>query len=249
MIRSLAFLVLLAPLSLHAQNLIPNPGFENYITAPRDEGDFNLRDWFNPNPTGGSWPQSTPAHLHKNGTGKGNWSVDHFGPKIRPYKGDGLILLVVRNNSKDNFREYASVKLTSPLVVGQKYKLTFQASLGEGRMYGCKRVDGWRAGFTVDKPRQYDAEVIGDATWQYVTLAEGDGRMGQTRWTEYTFEFTATKPSGYMTIGSFLSDAGQDWKDYTSDCKYNDIALLLFDEVYLVPIGSVEAKVDLNGNK
>ncbi len=217
-------------LPTQAQNLVKNGGFESYKTAPIDEGHFDVDSWYNPNPKGGRWPASTPAHLHSSGSGSGNWKNEHFGVS-KPYKGNGMVLLVDYNPNKDNFREYAYTELTAPLVVGKKYRLSMYLSKGESDFYGIYTASGFGAYVGVKKPVQEDAEVLDDyrPNYQFLPVYDKPG------WSQVVLEFEAREPAKYLMLGNFHNDERQKRATFTTKGKYDNFSILFIDEVVLEP--------------
>ncbi len=226
---SVLLLFLLAgSLTLQAQNLVPNGGFEDFKSAPNSDGDMDIPGWFNPNPTATGWPNSTPDHLHSKGSGNGNWKNSYFA-ELPPKAGQGYVGLVEYNPNKDDFREYVAVELTSPLEVGRTYTLTFYLAKGLGRYYGCEKATGFGIYLGEDRPLQDDSEPLR----KFKPMFELPEAFGTKDWTEFTFTFEADKPHKYLMLGNFLKDKDQETDKFT-DCS-DPFVITFLDEVSLTP--------------
>lgn len=121
-------LLIALPAAVHAQNLVPNPSFEQVETCPYaigfQHGD-RPRDWF-------SW----------------NQSPDYFNACAQPVNGADTMVGVPLNGwayqsawdgeayvgvyafgTAETYREYVGAQLVCPLVVGQTYNVSFRANL------------------------------------------------------------------------------------------------------------------------
>jgi len=125
---------LIAPF-LGAQNLVPNPSFEEYFNCPNDYGEsFELRDWF--------MAYATPDYYNVCYTG----SPDTCGVPMNvsgfqyPASGDGYLgMITYSNDPPDGFRELIGVKLAAPIVPGTTYYASFKVSCTNG----YPNLDNW----------------------------------------------------------------------------------------------------------
>ncbi len=107
-----------------SQNLVPNPSFETVHTCPTNNI-FTANDWYNPN-------TASPDNFHPCGTG--SWTVPGpnvlFGPQLARtgsgFAGIGWYGL------GGGWYDYIQVKLSSPMVVGETYKISMWVILAKG---------------------------------------------------------------------------------------------------------------------
>lgn len=109
-----------------AQNLVPNPGFEEFSQPPsgwfQNGKDFSrtVRHWSSP--TGASPDAYGPGVVVPEG-----WQEKGFG-KEKPRGGQAMAGITVygcEGEGKPHCREYLQVRLTEPLVYGQLYDVSF----------------------------------------------------------------------------------------------------------------------------
>lgn len=201
-IMSLAFCVamLFMVSGVQAQNLVPNPSFENYNTCPDFVGQFAYADqWVNPN--GGS-----PDLFNTCTNCASFWGADIcipnniFGDQF-PRTGDGHAGLYVYWQGFANLREYLQVQLSQPLVAGTEYELTFYVSLGESVINGIDELGGFVSTTPVNNAG--NMTTITGITPQVVANTPV---LDQVGWTQITGTFIATGGEQYLTIGNFEDD-------------------------------------------
>lgn len=133
------WVVIFLPFQAIAQNLVPNPGFENYNTCPSGISGIayspgytsfpTVKDWVNPVNT------SSPDYLNTCATAATGVSLpaNSFGYQL-PHNGSGIAGLNVWQGSYTNgilttdYREYIQTKLLQPLQAGQRYCISFYIS-------------------------------------------------------------------------------------------------------------------------
>lgn len=120
-----------------AQNLVPNPGFEQYKTCPysfsKDPRDFG--------PTGWSSPTSgTPDYYNKCSIGDNgvphNWAGVSHSHSGAAYAG----IYAWKNRTKGNYREYIQCKLVEPLRAKKNYLVQFYYRLSSYSVYAIDRI-------------------------------------------------------------------------------------------------------------
>jgi OOP family OmpA-OmpF porin len=112
---------------LEAQNLVPNPGFEELSRCPLgfsvNKKDFIVPGW--ESPTNG-----TPDHFHGCSTGDADVPFNWAGSS-NARSGKGYAGIYVWNKSDDTncYREYIQCELAEQLVAGEAYTVEFTLSL------------------------------------------------------------------------------------------------------------------------
>lgn len=124
------FCVLLC-IPAHAQNLIPNPGFETRSQVPCGcmQGSLSafVSGWQNAasgTPDFISTEADTSCYAHPL---SGHW--DSYGHE-QPHSGKGMGMIMTSGHN-GTYREYLGVTLTKPLVKGTRYYAEFYVSLGD----------------------------------------------------------------------------------------------------------------------
>jgi outer membrane protein OmpA-like peptidoglycan-associated protein len=119
-----------------AQNLVPNPGFEEFskcpITFSTDPKHFGPNDWNSPS-------QGTPDYYNKCAVGDmdvpRNWAGVSFA-----HSGVGYAGIYAWSTAKHNYREYVQCKLKAPLKPGVFYNLQFYFRLSSYSVYAIDRI-------------------------------------------------------------------------------------------------------------
>lgn len=200
-IRTFFISLLLASSSAYGQNLIPNPGFEDYSNCPDSISQLNkATPWETP-----TW--GTPDYYNSC-----SGPCDYVTPGLTPvcipenifgfqetHEGEGYAGFYSFRHS-DNYREYLQTPLSSAMQSGQVYTVTIQVSLAD-HSYACATDFG--IAFTnteVDEAHFYHLSSISvDLQSPLIT--------DSVNWTELTWDYTATGNENYMIIGNFNDNA------------------------------------------
>ncbi|MES2850836.1 MAG: gliding motility-associated C-terminal domain-containing protein [Bacteroidota bacterium] len=205
--------------TVESQNLLPNGDFEHCTAIPTDYGQSNLAiGWSNVNHNY-SGIAASPDYYHVLGHMGTN-----FGP-IEPNSGNAQMGFCTYTASLNNFREYISTQLSIPMIPGQDYKVTFYLSQGIDNSYSIS-TNGIGIHFSQAPLTQNTHEPIAQIPQieilPVVTI--------NTAWQRFTFIYTATEASQYITIGNFRNDMN------TSKSAGLRGAYYFIDNLSIVPI-------------
>jgi hypothetical protein len=172
----------------YAQNLVINPGLENYITCP-GFGQFDstyINDWWKP--TYGS-----TDYYHNNCSG--------IQPVNQtPHSGDAYFGIIAYNYGTE-YREYATAKLSSPLIAGTQYTVQFYVSLNDGYIQAVNELGAY---LSATMPGPYSNSLHIPVTPQ---VQNSGGALSSTSsWMLVSGTFTAAGGEQYITIGNFNDD-------------------------------------------
>ena len=109
---------------LHAQNLVPNPSFEEYTTCP-DNYYMLPTDWYS--------CSGTPDYFNSCDS-TGDYSVPNNGDGNQiAFNGVGYVGLytVYYSFMNGDYKEYIGCLLKTPLIIGAKYYISFYVSLAD----------------------------------------------------------------------------------------------------------------------
>jgi hypothetical protein len=190
--------VLLLPSAAGAVNLVPNPSFESYVSCPTGYSQFyqtvswnepnaGTSDLFNACSPGGFPSVNVPANT--SGYQNALTGVGYAG--IIPY------------SAAPDYREYVQAQLSSPLVNGNTYLVSFWVSLGDTSSIAIDRLG---AHFPVGQ-----IGPLGSNTTLLVTpQVESPANVfltNSTGWTQISGTFVAAGGESHIVIGSFRDDA------------------------------------------
>ncbi len=151
-----------------------------------------------------------------------SWAEKGFG-KTAAHSGKsmaGLTLYGCRNG-KPHCREYIETNLRAPLVIGQKYALEFWVkSIERGIL-----INNIGAHLSEKKIYQNtDEKMDVNATMCAKNIVRAD-----KKWEKINFNFIATKPDAFLTLGNFSIDT----LTLTENTGDNNFAYYYFDDVVL----------------
>jgi gliding motility-associated-like protein len=224
-------------------SLIPNGGFETYSAIPNDDCDWSLATgWTNAATSSDcNTNNGTPDYYHLDGTGPFAALPTNYYSNIDPFEGDAVMGLGGSISLVANAREYISIPLTTPLVVGNTYTLSFSMAIG-APLVGGIYTDGWGVLFT-NGPVYQAAGTNGliTAPGNQILIPEV---FNSEEWVTYTFNFTADQAYDQFTFGNFLSDANQNTALYGVQ-DFISLAYVFVDDFNLQDINAVDVTLDL----
>ena len=180
------------------QNLIPNGGFENYNTIPNSFANWdNCNVWDNANGAG------TPDYFHILGSNESQLP-DSWAAHLWPHSGDAIMGFLTWSASSNgaNYREYLSIELTDPLVIGVPYTLSFWITNGESN---------YKLGNSSNNIGINLSTAIIDQIWDYpigiTPTFNNQNQFWNPAWQQITYSFIADSSYAYLTIGNFYPDS------------------------------------------
>ena len=226
--------------SLHAQNLVYNPSFEEYLECPRRIDALGtlttVEAWFQP--TKGSADYFNVCGSKDCGIPKNKLGIQHA------HSGLGMCGIYC---SKQDYREYLTTQLREPLRAGERYRLSFYVSLSEYSAGSVATIGGL---FTRERPsdtvrsilmkkelRQVNPFVSQSVSTYYEPqVCNPYERLlsNTTDWTCITGEFVAEGGEEYLTIGNFYPASKSNVTDLESLTYLLPGAYYYVDDVSLV---------------
>lgn len=173
-----------------AQNLVPNPSFEENSGCPL-EGNFDQKVdfWFNARPTCDYYHE---CEANGNGipinTGGGGYARTGLA-----YAGFKVWCI----NSRFVGREVLGVELLEPLHVGVIYRVEFYLSMMDSIWYGSKNVGAY---FSALQP---DNDIDSIEGYQPQVQYDGDFITDKEGWTRVSGTFVAQGGERFLSIGNF----------------------------------------------
>lgn len=190
MIRRIGIFLLFMPVMMFAQNLVPNPGFEQKNGCPDGPGQINLtRFWVSPNIATPDYFNDCSAWLDY-GTefNKKGGQVAHSG---QAYAGLQFYYL-----NRNEFFEYIQTRLDTVLVSGQLYCIKAFVSLGKAD-YAYRELG---ALLSVNEVKSVDAHKL---KLPCTPLENGQYLVDQDRWMCISGLYKAKGNERLLTIGDF----------------------------------------------
>ncbi len=130
------FGLLLCSVLCSAQNLVPNPSFEEYFSCPGDfsqsANEFRVKGWRSAN-------SGTPDNFNECSMGEAGVSYNWAGV-AEPFEGRGYVGIYLWMNSDNNYREYLQCKLLEPLLKDSLYEIEFHYKLSSYSKYSIDRI-------------------------------------------------------------------------------------------------------------
>jgi hypothetical protein len=240
----LSCLGFVATLRCEAQNLVPNPSFEEFDTCRV------VNDVYYPEigPLGWFSAAGTPDHFMSclpygsfNGVPLNAWSFQ--------YPQDGECYAgVVTYREFPEVREYMMIQLTEPLVVGQQYFASFYASAAWGGYTPTPQLwlatSGIGMVFTTQQ-RQWELNNPYPAPLNYAHVYSEAIVSDTVGWTLVSGTFVADSAYQYLMLGNPFNNASTDTLHFVNETSIpRGMALIDNVQVYSDPTGIVERSVE-----
>ena len=180
-----------------AQNLVNNPGFEDFNSCPEKFGSLKNDVPF--------WSQATEGstdYFH-NCSPDMPIGVNFIGEQLT-YEGEGYAGMYVYG-PKD-YREYLTSELKEPLIRGKKYFISFQISLADNAEYSIKEfgVLFTKRPLRLSTKRNIPIDLMKRRGYKnYVEIRRHKYYDNKTDWVEISGSYIADGTESYMTIGNF----------------------------------------------
>ncbi len=219
--------------SLAAQNLVPNPSFEEYLSDSclivQNKEDFKslIENWTMPtNGTADIYNNIHEVSCRRHPNSTNNLTLGNQFPR----SGDLMAGIFTYRQIRGPYREYIQVELLSPLVEGQQYIAGMYVSLADSMQFAANNLGMYFSDQAIDldtfgviegKP-PVNAETI---------ITE------RSEWTLVTGTFRASAAATHLLIGNFLSDQATDTVRVRNAGNFTTAyAYYFIDDVFVEPL-------------
>jgi OmpA-OmpF porin, OOP family len=182
----------------HAQNLVPNPGFEEYQACPGNFSEaaheFRVAPWSSAN-TG------TPDYFNTCSEGEAN--VPHNWAGVSDaYEGHGYAGIYLWMDRADPYREYVQCRLLEPLLKDSLYTVEFHYKLSSYSKYAINRIGLLLTTSLVNE--RHDDTLPLTPTLSVVQ----DSALTKTTglWETARMKYKASGGEQYLVIGNFFNN-------------------------------------------
>src|SRR5687767_11392239 len=191
---------------LPAQNLVPNPSFENITGCPASLSQYNLATpWAIPPGSGTTPDLFNPC----NTTACSVDAPNNFIGVTNAFSGVGYAGILVGNyGSCPNCREYLQIQLTSPLVAGTQYCVSMRVLRASFTQTASNNLGIYISNTAINQPGN---QPINTVTPQFNHTAV---IMDSANWTLVSGQYTALGGENFITIGNFYDDINTTFFNY-----------------------------------
>lgn len=225
-------LFVLLPFSGAAQNLVPNPSFEDTIYCPSWINDYASCTFWN------SATSASPDVFHSCVIGTGGVPFNDFGYQL-PDHGEAYAGLITyaSASSEENYREYLTVELLEPLQAGIEYNWCISASLMDNASYGSNNI-----GVSLT------SNAVSSVTQENLTSVPVYGNhssivIDMENWSRLGGSFIANGNEKYVTIGNFFDDASTAVSWVQNNASIGEYAYYYIDNVYIGIGGCLQSEM------
>lgn len=226
-------LILFCVVNISAQNRIPNASFED--TSRRTTPLYPLKDWDAATDEGFNY--FTPLHNDEHP----NWGAPANILGYQEAKSGssyiGIKVYDLYQNTRRGVREYAQVKLESPLNLDSIYCLQLYMSMADSFVFASKNQMG--VYFSTNAVGANNATNL--PYTPQIIISPDRFNTDKENWVEYNFEYQATGGEQYMTVGNFNDTTHLDtlFVSGGGDAFYYEASYYYFDDFYLGHCDSV----------
>jgi len=177
-----------------AQNLIPNPSFEDYVICPVNTDNMdNCTNWSSYGGSSDYW----------NACSTGGMNVPNaiFGFQYA-HTGGGMAGFVTYEYNHLNQREYLGSQLLTPLIIGQKYFISFFVNFSNIPTVAIASNNLGIKLSTVSYSQINPVQPTNLANLNYSSII-----LDSINWTKVTGIFVADSSYDYIVVGNFFVDS------------------------------------------
>jgi outer membrane protein OmpA-like peptidoglycan-associated protein len=227
---ALALLGSVYSMKAQVENMVLNPGFEDFETCPQsytfmDQSHRLIPHWTYPTFT-------TPDYFNKCSSGEVK-VPDNFAGYSLPKTGNGYMGAILSGSDRD-FREYFQGTLKEPMKAGQVYCVSFWYKLASGSKFA---VDQLGAYFVEQKVANDNKTYLNYKP--QLTNREGLFLDNTDEWQQFCQLYTATGGESFFLIGNFKNYDNTNYvvtgKD-TKNKKGKSYAYYFFDDFEIRPL-------------
>ena len=223
--KSLFLICVLFTLKSSAQNLVPNFGFEQYDFCPDDINQISYATgWF-------SFGNSPDYFNSCDITNFTSVPYNLLGYQMAA-NGAAYCGVITYFSGSPNIREFVGIELTSPLVIGQKYFVSFYASATvTNNPETCYATNKLGVKFSTVSYDAINMPPIDNIAQVYSNSIISD----TSNWTRIIGSFIADSTYAYLIIGNFFDDNNTDTSIILNDTNIINWcrAYYYLDEIYV----------------
>jgi len=224
------FVALLFLIDTKAQNLVPNPSFEEYSECPTLlDGMHYVNHWYKSiqYPEVKYFQNPSPDYFHECAEGTilgvpGNAAGHQYA-----YDGLAYAGLYVFDNNNPNSREIIGVELANTLIPNVEYFINLRINLASSLLMGWA---SGKIGVKLTTNELFYSTV--EATDNFAHLIIDEIIIDTTEWILLQGSFIADQPYQYLHIGSFF-DSTQNTVELFGELPLARFAYYYIDDVYL----------------
>ncbi len=188
---------------IKSQNLIPNPSFEYYNVCPNSWGQISsCQNWSS---FGGDPDYLNECTPYQPPTGNYFGVPNNVEGFQYPHSGIAYVGTVEYLRPCENCREYIGTQLLSPLIVSQKYFISFYVNLG-GRNRAMIATNKMGVKFSTAPFSILNPAPINNTAHFYTN----DIITDTINWTKLSGSFIADSSYNYFILGNFFDDSNTD---------------------------------------
>jgi len=211
---------------ISAQNLVPNPSFEDTTACPTSPNQLNrAKFWVNPTLTSPDYYNSCASY-----TTGASMPYTSFG--FQPARtGVAFLGIYAFQKGYTNAREYAQVQLSDTLILSHVYHVSFYANLSNASQYSVSSMGSYLSSIPVANSNtlmlNYSPQIQSPSSVQLTD---------SVNWMLIEDTMLSNGTEQYLTIGNFKTDAQSD-TSYIGWFSTANIAYYYIDDVSVIDLG------------
>jgi len=234
--KLIVLLLLAIPSTGIAQNLVPNPGFEEYENC--EDGNVItamefVSEWVNPNAWSSDYFKNfeLPCAVNTNGA----TNTEYLAPQ--PFEGNSFVgSFYSLAQSVGEKKEYIQVQLNQPLIEGQVYEVSWWVSMAAKSKYRVNRMGAYFSNQALFDPFEFNAFEVDPQ----IEITDYFGSPQE--WLQIIDTIWADGGENFLTIGCFAHDLELGLEQIAFGENLYEGAYYVIDqvEVVAIPVGISE---------
>ncbi|QWX82885.1 OmpA family protein [Cellulophaga sp. HaHaR_3_176] len=187
---------------LQSQNLVKNPSFEISNRCPKELGTLSEDAVSWRKPTSGTTDYFTTCSEELS-------PENNFIGSQKPYDGESFAGFYLY--APNDYREYITAELTTPLERGMSYEISFMVNLAENVEFAINEFDVLltKKLFTMDTSKNLDLYYVRSGmSTNYKRIIESKFISDSDTWTKISATIKAKGGERFLTLGNFRTNSG-----------------------------------------
>jgi len=211
---------------MKAQNLVPNPSFEDTVHCPTSINElYDCQLWMNPTNATPDYFNACSVGVHVPNNGYGIQSA-HTGVA---YTG-----IYTFNKPYAQYREYIQIGLSSPLLTNHKYFISFYLSLAEVSQYAVSSIGAYLSSTPI-----VSTNTVVLSYSPQIQNKSSNVLTDKNNWMFISDTLYADGGEQYMTIGNFKRDSLSDTL-FLGNIGGSNLAYYYIDDISVIDNGPMD---------
>lgn len=234
--KILKYFLVMISINVNAQNLVPNPSFEDAISCFHSID--SCQSWHNPS-------AYSPDYLNSCISGAYSVPLNDYGYQTANTGNAYAGIILEYRGTVGSSREYIQAELTDSLLNGRKYSVSFLVSISDSTSFAVNDIGAFFSEAAISSTVVTYFPVQPQVNNNHLSNPLNQRDI----WIPVVDTFIATGGEKFITIGNFKDDANTDTTSISGGSSFLNYSYYYIDDVSVIMVDSVNSIDDLYSDK